>query len=188
MLLLFSTPMTKCIYYSDLGIPGAQIWPPLFHDVSRWIVAHVHLLSSLSELDLQYWFTSWEDFDVRSGSCLKRAKRERGLFFPCLRSLLMVSSSHLSMLTTIWSYYLSSCDRFMCDVLYGGWGCFFFFWSKACVCLYVSLKLTEGKGRSWKTGRIQMMTDYEDSQQAWKCLEVLISSILSLIIWKFGNI
>lgn len=52
----------------------------------------------------------------------RERERRRGIFPSCLRSLLSVSSSHLSMLTAIWSYYLSRCDRFMCDVLCALWG------------------------------------------------------------------
>lgn len=53
----------------------------------------------------------------REGERASERERERRLFTSCLRSLLAVSSSHLSMLTAIWSYYLSGCDRFMWDVL-----------------------------------------------------------------------
>ena len=40
--------------------------------VLAWNVALVHLPSALSERDLQHWFMSWEDFDVRSDSCTTR--------------------------------------------------------------------------------------------------------------------
>lgn len=72
------------------------------------------------------------------GQALGQRERERerdsggGVFSSCLRSPLTVSSSHLSMLTTIWSYYLSCCDRFMCDVLDAHWGCFRVEWREVC--------------------------------------------------------
>ncbi len=52
----------------------------------------------------------------------RERERETGVFSSCLRSPLTVSPSHLSMLTAIWSYYLSCRDRFMCDGLYAHWG------------------------------------------------------------------
>lgn len=59
------------------------------------------------------------------GQALGQREREREEYSPlALRSPLTVSSSHLSMLTAIWSYYLSCRDRFMCDVLCTHWGCF----------------------------------------------------------------
>lgn len=115
VMVLFLYPTLPCDHRHPLVSPGNN-WTHVLRPRPRvlfWIcnIVQAPLPSALSGRDLPTWFMSRGDFDGSSG--LSPRKGERDIFASCLRSLLTVSSSHLSMVTAIWSYYLSGCDTFM---------------------------------------------------------------------------
>lgn len=118
--------MIAYIHCSVLGISGHRCGPSLspssgldvkrcpgsssFSLVRTWSPVLIHVQGRL-----------WCKVKEKGGPREKERERVSELLSSCLRSLLAVSSSHLCMLTAIWSYYLSRFDRFMCDVLYAHW-------------------------------------------------------------------
>lgn len=67
--------MITCFHYSPLGISG-HMWSLVVPEFCLWIwnIVQVPLPAALSEPDLQRWFMSLQDFDVRSGSWPKRER------------------------------------------------------------------------------------------------------------------
>lgn len=113
--------MITYIYHSLLGVTGHRCGPSLS---LRFGIDLKHC-AGFSPFNLvRAWSPVLIHVPGRLWCEVRLLARERGVFSSCLRSQLTVSSSHLSMLTAIWSYYLSCRDRFMCDVLYAHWGLF----------------------------------------------------------------
>lgn len=152
--------------YCNLPVSSTTMWShPLLSPGNNWTQMWSLLVSDdfwhgfetlCRFLLLQPWQSMLSSVDSCHGKTLMwgqaLGQRERGVFSSCLRSLLTVSSSHLSMLTAIWSYYLSRCDRFIYDVLCTDWE-LCVDWRKVCA---VS-KLTPGRQTGQSTGNVKLL-------------------------------